>query len=119
MDYVNDDERMKIAQHVVALLGVVVGAALIALLGMWVMSLLLGGCGPACSARETRCSGARAEVCDGDGQWQLVMDCATVSSPECAEWACCAGWADDAGPLHTCLPAQECLSDSERDGGES
>ena len=114
MDIVNDDERMKIAQHVVALLGVVVGAALIALLGMWVMSLLLG-CGPVCSARETRCSGAQAEVCDGDGQWQLVMDCSTVSSPECAEWACCVGWADDAGPLHTCLPAQECAGG---DGGE-
>ena len=60
-------------------------------------------------------SGAQAEVCDGDGPWQLVMDCSTVSSPECAEWACCVGFADDAGPLHTCLPAQECEGG---DGGE-
>ncbi len=67
-----------------------------------------------CTPITSRCNGPRAEVCDADTRWELVMDCNDVAAQSGGAWACCAlATGDDAGPLHTCVPAGEC------DGGAS
>ncbi len=68
----------------------------------------LCSCVPVCETKETRCNGALVEVCDSNGQWQRVMDCAEVTDPEGLAWSCCPARERDAGVVHACLPAAEC-----------
>lgn len=107
------EEKWKMAQYAVAVLGVTVGAAFLALLFLWLVSL--AGCGPACTAAEVRCADNAVEVCDANGEWEVAMNCDDVSSAECAVWMCCP--ACDGGPA--CLPAHQCEDDQLDDGGAS
>ena len=68
----------------------------------------LCSCVPVCETKETRCNGALVEVCDSNGQWQRVMDCAEVADPEGLAWSCRPAREGDAGVVHACLPAAEC-----------
>lgn len=68
----------------------------------------LCSCVPVCETKETRCNGALVEVCDSNGQWQRVLDCAAVTDPEGLAWSCCPAREGDAGVMHACLPAAEC-----------
>lgn len=65
-------------------------------------------CDNVCSTGETKCHGTVADVCDADGQWQRVMDCASVIGVDGESWACCAEYLGDSEVVHTCLPIDEC-----------
>jgi hypothetical protein len=68
----------------------------------------LCSCVPVCDTKETRCNGSLVEVCDSNGQWQQVMNCAEVIGGDGAAWSCCPAREGDAGLVHACLPADEC-----------
>jgi hypothetical protein len=82
---------------------------------MVLVALSLGAiaCHDGCDPEDTRCAGARVEVCASDGDWALVEDCAAVGP---GAWACCEValvWegAETAG----CVPVGEC--EGQEDGG--
>lgn len=61
--------------------------------------LSLAGCpDPECQPVETRCAGEVAEICDSEGFWSVLMDCAATLPPT----SCCE--VTDPEPGHTCLP---------------
>lgn len=72
---------------------------------MLLVCALLCGCSTVCKIDETRCNGNHAEVCDANGQWQIIMNCDEVVGGE-DPWVCCAA-STDAGPIHACLPSCE------------
>ncbi len=76
------------------------------------VALFLSACipPPVCEVNETRCSGALVEICDSEGQWAEVMDCAEVESFDDILWACCPVRSPDIpdGQGHACLPVDEC-----------
>lgn len=66
--------------------------------------LALAGCPtPVCPTLATRCDGARAEVCGGDGQWQTIADCDEVAASSGGEWTCGPAVSDGVD-VHACLP---------------
>jgi hypothetical protein len=68
----------------------------------------LASCAPECTATQARCNGTRVEVCDADGEWQQVMDCAAVTGPDDVGWDCCLAPESEGEPLPACLPSTEC-----------
>ena len=52
------------------------------------LSLFLSGCAAAdtCKAEELQCDGQKLEICNADGNWEKVADCATVTP---GAWECC------------------------------
>ncbi|MFP2956547.1 hypothetical protein ACLEPN_01630 [Myxococcus sp. 1LA] len=58
------------------------------------------GCGPV----STRCAGNVAEICNGDGNWQVLADCDAVSEHSNSAFTCT--YVNEEGVAgHTCLPA--------------
>ncbi|ADO70322.1 hypothetical protein [Stigmatella aurantiaca] len=57
-----------------------------------------------CAPVSTRCAGNVAEICNGDGNWQVLADCDAVSEHSNAAFTC--AYVNDEGVAgHTCLPA--------------
>lgn len=68
--------------------------------------LSLAGCPtPVCPTLATRCDAQVAQVCDADGQWQEVADCADVARTSGGEWTC-EPTTSDGVAVHSCLPAE-------------
>jgi hypothetical protein len=63
--------------------------------------LWLGAC-EECTPDTTRCTGARVDICDADGQWQKLMDCDALYAS--VPFQCCA----DPEGGYNCLPEEEC-----------
>ncbi|NOJ92305.1 hypothetical protein HMI51_05030 [Corallococcus coralloides] len=56
-----------------------------------------------CAPVSTRCAGNVAEICNGDGNWQVLADCDAVSEHSNAAFTC--GYVNEEGVTgHTCLP---------------
>lgn len=51
--------------------------------------LILTSCGDQCETEVTRCSENAVEICNADGDWDVVMECDDVWSADGAEWQCC------------------------------
>lgn len=64
----------------------------------------LCGCHDNCKINTERCHNNRVEVCDGDRDWGLVMNCDKV---EPGEWICCYLESED---IFACLPINECTN---------
>jgi hypothetical protein len=90
-----------------------VGLFLGAVVGYLVITILLTGCGllnndtAGCESQTIRCAGEVLQVCNADGAWETITDCATVT-PE--TWVCCPA-------QETCVPTGECVADHLADGG--
>ena len=56
---------------------------------------------PVCEQLQTRCADAVAQVCDADGRWQDVMNCAEVEGD--STFSC----QEEPEEGHTCLPVPE------------
>lgn len=73
---------------------------LLALFIIVVAAFAILGCPAAvCEQLETRCASDVAQVCNADGQWQVVMDCGQV---EPGAWSC----GEDPDEGHTCNPTE-------------
>ncbi len=46
-------------------------------------------CSDQCETEVTRCAGDAVEICNADGDWDVVMECGEVWSADGAEWQCC------------------------------
>ncbi|RKI03386.1 hypothetical protein D7Y15_33105 [Corallococcus sp. AB030] len=56
-----------------------------------------------CAPVSTRCAGNVAEICNGDGNWQVLADCDAVSENSSASFSC--AYVNEEGIAgHTCLP---------------
>ncbi|ATB45962.1 hypothetical protein [Corallococcus macrosporus] len=56
-----------------------------------------------CAPVSTRCAGNVAEICNGDGNWQVLADCDAVSEHSSAAFTCT--YVNEEGVSgHTCLP---------------
>ena len=72
------------------------------------LALVAGvSCIPVCQVEQSRCHGDSVQVCDANGRWQEVMDCADVVGPEGTAWLCGSLPDGDAGVTNACLPEAE------------
>lgn len=56
-----------------------------------------------CAPVSTRCAGNVAEICNGDGNWQVLADCDAVSERSSVAFTCT--YVNEEGVSgHTCLP---------------
>ncbi|WP_141621558.1 hypothetical protein [Myxococcus sp. AB036A] len=56
-----------------------------------------------CAPVSTRCAGNVAEICNGDGNWQVLADCDAVSEHSSTAFTC--AYVNEEGVAgHTCLP---------------
>lgn len=78
---------------------------------------LMVGCGDDCKSDSTRCNGARVELCNADGEWELSVDCTNIEDFDAGiDWMCCV---DPSDGWHSCLPSDECNVDIDAgDGGK-
>ena len=60
-------------------------------------------CSDQCETETTRCAGNAVEICNADGDWDVVMECDDVWSIDGASWQCCV----DTDGESTCFP-EEC-----------
>lgn len=57
-----------------------------------------------CAPVSTRCAGNVAQICNGDGNWQVLADCDSVSEHSSSAFTCT--YVNEEGVAgHTCLPA--------------
>ncbi len=61
-----------------------------------IVILFFLACDQECDPEQSRCADNAAEICDGDGEWATVTDCAALGPA----WACVYVEAED---LHTCI----------------
>ncbi|CAM4540520.1 hypothetical protein [Myxococcus xanthus] len=56
-----------------------------------------------CAPVSTRCAGNVAQICNGDGNWQVLADCDAVSEHSSTAFTC--SYVNEEGVAgHTCLP---------------
>jgi len=79
---------------------------LLALIGLalTVLALLASGCQhDGCATGATRCRGQIAQVCNVDGDWVDVLDCAALTQQTYLQWVCAPEPTGDAGLENTCV----------------
>jgi len=68
--------------------------------------LMAGKCSTdGCVTEATQCKGTAVEVCNSEGNWDEIMDCAAVSEDSPNNYVCCF---DESDGTYSCLADDQC-----------
>ena len=68
--------------------------------------LMAGRCNTdGCETETTQCNGESVQLCNGDGNWEEIMDCSAVSEDSPNNYVCCF---DESDGTYSCLKEDLC-----------